>query len=182
MQFTLRLMLAASAAALSCAAWGADAPAKAAAKPAAKPAARAPTTAKVTPPPQQLKPDHRMQCKVGPYEKQTRFVMETAKGKPVYIAYWSSDGPYRCSFESRPQDGYATWMEASVGTVVKLIKGTVLIENQGNNYYITARDVDRMTYCGTDGLINGVLTVPRKGGDCSWKETAATSAEAGQLH
>jgi hypothetical protein len=173
-------MLVAGAGVLSCAAWGADAPAKAATKPAAKPAARAPTTAKVTPQPQQLKPDHRMQCKVGPYEKQTRFVMETAKGKPVYIAYWSSNGPFRCSFESRPQDGYATWMDASAGTVVKLIKGTVLIENQGNTYYVTARDVDRMTYCGTDGLINGVLTVPRNGGECTWKET--TSAEAGQLN
>jgi len=178
MQFTLRLMLAACAGALSCAAWSADAPSK----PAAKPAKAAPTSSKVTASPQQLKPDHRMQCKVGPYEKQTRFVMETAKGKPVYIAYWSSNGPFRCSFESRPQDGYATWMDASAGTVVKLIKGTVLIENQGSTYFITARDVDRMTYCGTDGLINGVLTVPRNGGECSWKETSSTSAEAGQLH
>ncbi|MGH8618883.1 MAG: hypothetical protein ACREUW_14415 [Burkholderiales bacterium] len=180
MPIALRFVLAACACALASAAWGADAPAKSAAKPAVKPAPRAPTTANVTPPPQQLKPDHRMQCKVGPYEKQTRFVMETAKGKPVYIAYWSSNGPFRCSFESRPQDGYATWMDASAGTVITLIKGTVLIENDGNHYTVTARDVDRMTYCGTDGLINGVLTVPRKGGECTWKETSA--AEAGHLN
>jgi len=174
----LRFMLAAASCAMPYAAWSADAPAKAA-KPAAK-APRAPTTAKITAPPQQVKPDHRMQCKVGPYEKQVRFVMETAKGRPVYLAYWSSNGPFRCSFESRPQDGYATWMDASAGTVIKLIKGTVLIEIQGNTYSVTARDVDRMTYCGTDGLINGVLIVPRNGGECTWKET--TSAEAGNLN
>ena len=135
---------------------------------------------KVTPPPKPVKPDHRMKCQIGPYEKQTRFVMETAKGKPVYIAYWSSDGPYRCSFESRPQDGYAQWLEASVGTVIRLISGTVLIEEKRGVYTVTARDIDRMTYCGTDGLINGVLTVPRKGGECRWEET--TSAEAAQLN
>ena len=45
------------------------------------------------------------QCKIGPYEKQTRFAIETANGKPAYIAYWSSNGPYRCSFESSPNDG-----------------------------------------------------------------------------
>ncbi len=44
----------------------------------------------------------RLQCKVGPLEKQTRLVMETVKGKPVYLAYWSSNGPFHCSFESWP--------------------------------------------------------------------------------
>ena len=47
-------------------------------------------------------PKERHQCKVGPYEKQTRLVMETVKDKPVYIAYWSSNGPFHCSFETWP--------------------------------------------------------------------------------
>ncbi len=166
------LAVAAGISLLPSAGWSAEA--------AKKPApARAPTSAKSTAQTQSPKPDHRMQCKIGPYEKQTRFVMETAKGKPVYVAYWSSNGPFRCSFESRPQDGYAQWLESSAGTVVKLVKGVLLIEQNGGNYFVTARDVDRMTYCGTDGLINGILTVPQKGGECTWKEL--TSEEASQL-
>lgn len=117
----------------------------------------------------------RLQCKVGPYEKQTRLVMETTKGKPVYLAYWSSNGPYHCSFESWPGDGRATWRDSSAGMVISLISGTLLIHRQrdkkGDRYIITAREVDRMQYCGTDGVISGVLTVPRRG-QCTWVETS----------
>ena len=72
-------------------------------------------------------PKQRYQCKVGPYEKQTRLVMETVRDKPVYLAYWSSNGPFHCSFESWPGDGRATWVDSSVGTVVNLISGNMLI-------------------------------------------------------
>jgi hypothetical protein len=69
------------------------------------------------------------QCKIGPYEKQTRFAIETANGKPAYIAYWSSNGPYRCSFESSPNDGKTRWLDSSVGIVVSMLEGTLLIED-----------------------------------------------------
>src|SRR5262245_44055406 len=75
-------------------------------------------------------PKHRYQCKVGPYEKQTRLVMETIKDKPVYLAYWSSNGPFHCSFESWPGDGRATWVDSSAGTVLNLISGTMLIQRE----------------------------------------------------
>src|SRR5262245_50267585 len=75
-------------------------------------------------------PKHRYQCKVGPYEKQTRLVMETIRDKPVYLAYWSSNGPFHCSFESWPGDGRATWVDSSAGTVVNLISGTMLIQRE----------------------------------------------------
>lgn len=122
-------------------------------------------------------PKQRHQCKVGPYEKQTRLVMETVKNKPVYIAYWSSDGPFHCSFETWPGDGRAKWIDSNAGTVINLISGTMLIERNGDKYYIHAREVDRMPYCGTFGLISGVLTVPtRKGAPCDWKETSVEEA------
>jgi hypothetical protein len=124
-------------------------------------------------------PKLRHQCKVGPYEKQTRLVMETVKNKPVYLAYWSSNGPFHCSFETWPGDGRARWTDSSAGTVINLISGTMLIEKNGDKYFIHARDVDRMPYCGTFGLINGVLTVPARKGNCDWKETE--SEEAGKL-
>ncbi|MCC6531029.1 MAG: hypothetical protein IT531_00640 [Burkholderiales bacterium] len=121
----------------------------------------------------------RHQCKVGPYEKQTRLVMETVKDKPVYLAYWSSNGPFHCSFESWPGDGRATWVSSSAGTVINLISGTMLIEKNGDKYFVHAREVDRMPYCGTFGSINGVLTVPARKGDCDWRDT--DSDEAGRL-
>jgi hypothetical protein len=115
-------------------------------------------------------PKQRHQCKVGPYEKQTRLVMETVKNKPVYIAYWSSSGPFHCSFETWPGDGRAHWVDSKTGTVINLIKGTMRIERNGDKYYIHADEVDRMPYCGTFGLITGVLTVPTKKGPCDWKD------------
>jgi hypothetical protein len=120
-----------------------------------------------------------LQCKIGPYEKQTRFAMETVKGKPVYIAYWSSNGPYRCSFESAPGDGKSRWLDSSVGTVVNLLSGTLLIEDDKTHFTITAREVDRMPYCGTYGVISGVLTVPKNKQECAWEEK--TSEAAGHL-
>jgi hypothetical protein len=120
-----------------------------------------------------------LQCKIGPYEKQTRFVMETVKGKPVYIAYWSSNGPYRCSFESAPGDGKSHWLDSSLGIVVSLLSGTLLIEDDKTHFTITAREVDRMPYCGTFGVISGVLTVPKDKHECTWEEK--TSEDAGRL-
>ena len=119
-------------------------------------------------------PKQRHQCKVGPYEKQTRVVMETVKNKPVYIAYWSSSGPFHCSFETWPGDGRAHWVDSKAGTVINLIKGTMRIERNGDKYYIHADEVDRMPYCGTFGLITGVLTVPtKKGRPCDWNDMSA---------
>lgn len=125
-------------------------------------------------------PKVRHQCKVGPYEKQTRLVMETVRDKPVYLAYWSSDGPFHCSFESWPGDGRARWIDSSAGMVINLIGGTMLIEKTKDRFLIHARDVERMPYCGTEGLINGVLTVPLRKGACNWKETDVE--EAGRLN
>jgi len=124
-------------------------------------------------------PKHRYQCKVGPYEKQTRLVMETIRDKPVYLAYWSSNGPFHCSFESWPGDGRATWVDSSAGTVINLISGTMLIQREKSGFVLHAREVDRMPYCGTFGIISGILTVPTPKGECTWQET--TSEEAGQL-
>ena len=119
-------------------------------------------------------PKQRHQCKVGPYEKQTRLVMETVKNKPVYLAYWSSSGPFHCSFETWPGDGRAQWVDSKAGTVINLIKGTMLIERDGDKYYVRANEVDRMPYCGTFGLITGVLTVPtKKGRPCDWQDMSA---------
>ena len=116
-------------------------------------------------------PKQRHKCTVGPYEKQTRLVMETVKNKPVYIAYWSSSGPFHCSFETWPGDGRAQWVDSKAGTVINLIKGTMRIERNGDKYYIHANEVDRMPYCGTFGLITGVLTVPtKKGRPCDWND------------
>jgi hypothetical protein len=121
-------------------------------------------------------PKQRYQCKVGPYEKQTRLVLVTVRSKPVYVAYWSSDGPFHCSFETWRGAGRAHWFVSMEGTVNNLISGSMPIERNGDKYLIHARDVDRMPYCGTFGLISGVLTVPLKKGICDWKELPSGSA------
>jgi len=124
-------------------------------------------------------PTQRYQCQVGPLQKQTRLVMETVKGNPVYLAYWSSNGPFHCSLESWPNDGRAKWIKSTAGMLINLISGSMLIKRERNQFVLHARDVDRMTYCGTDGVISGILTVPLRKGNCTWVET--TSNEAREL-
>ena len=118
-------------------------------------------------------PTQRYQCQVGPLKKQTRLVMETIKGSPVYLAYWSSNGPFHCSFESWPNDGRAQWVKSTAGMLINLISGSMLIKREHNRYVLHARDVDRMTYCGTEGVISGILTVPTRKGNCTWVESAS---------
>ena len=57
--------------------------------------------------------------------------------------------------------------------------GTLLIEDDKTHFTITAREVDRMPYCGTFGVISGVLTVPKDKHECTWEEK--TSEDAGRL-
>lgn len=139
------------------------------AEPPAKPTSiKTPPAKKAPPVPRPLKPDHRMQCTVGEYAKQVRFVMQTNKGKPIYVAWWSSNGPFHCSFESRREDG--RWADSAAGTTIALRNGSLLIERQGDFYNVRVLEVDRMTHCGTEGAINGTLVVPRIRGVCTWTE------------
>ena len=70
-------------------------------------------------------------------------------------------------------------LDSSVGIVVSMLKGTLLIEDEKTHFRITAREVDRMPYCGTFGVISGVLTVPKDKKDCTWEEK--TSEQAGHI-
>src|ERR1043166_7143121 len=123
-----------------------------------------------------------LQCRIGASERlQTRLAMQITKNKPVYVAFWNSNGPYRCSFEARRSgDGFTRWSETNVGTLVTLIKGTVLIRHVGKDFEVTMRDVDRMTYCGQFGKLSGTFTVPANKSECTWQEI--TSEEAGDLN
>ena len=69
--------------------------------------------------------------------------------------------------------------DKGVGIVVSMLEGTLLIEDEKSHFRVTARDVNRMPYCGTFGVISGVLTVPKDKKDCVWEEK--TSEEAGRL-
>jgi hypothetical protein len=105
--------------------------------------------------------------------------METVKDNPVYLAYLSSNGPFHCSFGSWPNDGHAKWINSTAGMLINLISGSMLIKRERNQYILHAREVDRMTYWGTDGVISGILTVALRKGNCTWVVT--TSNEASEL-
>jgi hypothetical protein len=102
--------------------------------------------------------------------------METVKDNPVYLAYWSSNGPFHCSFESWPNDGRAKWIKSTAGMPINLVSGGMLIKRKRNQFVLHARDVDRMTYCGTDGVISGILTVALRKGNCTWVGTTSNKA------
>ena len=167
------LAVAGGTALLTTQAYPAEPPEKAATA-ATAPAKKSARTAREPAAPRPLKPDFRMQCTVGDYAKQIRFVMQTNKGKPIYVAWWSSSGPFHCSFESRREDG--RWADSVAGTTIALRNGSLLIERKGDFYNVKMLDVDRMTHCGTEGVINGTLVVPRKRGECTWTEPAPAEA------
>lgn len=112
-------------------------------------------------------------CTFGPFERQVRFAMEWARGKPQSVAFWSSSGSYRCSFDAKRDDAFSKWADYGNSTLVTLLRGNgaTLIEKEHNVFLIRVKELDRMRFCGTEGEINGVLTITRTKTrtECRWE-------------
>ena len=69
----------------------------------------------------------------------------------------------------RNRDGYSKWSDAGSVTNVNVEHGLFLIEHKKDEYRLVFRDIDRESYCGMDGTINGTLTI-RKGREEAFQE------------
>jgi hypothetical protein len=110
----------------------------------------------------------RLACKLGTEDNHARIAIELLNDRVREIAYYSIWKPRTCSLHVQEGDGLSSWDEFKSVTTVTLVddKGAVLVEHAPGRYHFIFRDVDRMRYCGSDGKINGTLTVQRGRQEC----------------
>ena len=142
----LRMIVAAGALALTGAAIAASAPK-------ASPASQSPALERLT-------------CRTGPNDEQARLIAQIVKGRPMEFAYYSRLGTRVCSIHARRGDAYTKWADSGGKSTVKLIEGTASLEYKPGYLKIKFDDVDRMTYCGMHGELNGVIEVSSTKSEC----------------
>ena len=125
----------------------------AAAMPKAAPAAKAPTIERLT-------------CRTGPNDEQARLIAQMVRGRPMEFAYYSRFGTAVCSIHARRGDAYTKWQDGSGTSTVKLIEGRASLEYKPGYLKIKFDEVDRMTYCGMDGELNGIIEVSVRKSEC----------------
>ena len=124
-----------------------------AAAPKAVPAAKAPAIERLT-------------CRTGPNDEQARLIAQMVRGRPMEFAYYSRLGTAVCSIHARRGDAYTKWQDGSGSSTVKLIEGRASLEYKPGYLKIKFDEVDRMTYCGTEGELNGVIEVWLRKSEC----------------
>ena len=122
-------------------------------KPAAKKRYAAPRIEKLT-------------CMLGSEDRHARIGVELKGGRVESFAYYSKWKPRTCSVAHKRDDAYSQWDDTGRFTTVVTEKGRFLIENRGRDVHFIFHDVDRMFYCGMEGVIRGTLTVTRGRKEC----------------
>src|SRR5262245_24282700 len=110
----------------------------------------------------------RLACKLGTEWNHARIAVQLVNGRVDEFAYYSIWKPRTCSVSFQRADAYSKWVDQGRVTTVTLTEdtGAFLIQQDGSKYHFIFRDVDRMRYCGTEGKINGSLTVVRGNSQC----------------
>lgn len=109
----------------------------------------------------------RLTCRTGPNDEQARLIVQMVKGRPMEFAYYSRLGTKVCSIHGRRGDAYTKWVDGSSDkSTVKLIEGTALLEYKPGYFKIQFDTVDRMTYCGMHGELNGIVAVSSTKSEC----------------
>ena len=108
----------------------------------------------------------RLTCRTGPNDEQARLIAQMVGGRPMEFAYYSRLGTRVCSIHARRGDAYTKWQDASGKSKVKLIEGTASLEYKPGYLKIKFDEVDRMTYCGMDGALNGMIEVSSNKAEC----------------
>jgi hypothetical protein len=110
----------------------------------------------------------KLACISGPRDEQVRLTVLTVKGRPMEFAYYSRWGTRVCSIHGRRGDAYTKWQDESGRALVKLLQGQAELEYSGGKVKLTLDTVDRMTFCGMDGELNGTVEVAKAKSECSF--------------
>lgn len=108
----------------------------------------------------------KLTCMLGTEDRHARIGVELKNGHVESFAYYSKWKPRTCSVEHKREEAYSKWQDSGRFTTVVSEKGRFLIENRGRSVHFIFHDVDRMFYCGMEGVIRGTLTVTRGKKDC----------------
>ena len=110
----------------------------------------------------------KLTCRTGPSDQQARLIVEVVKGRPMEFAYYSRLGNRVCSIHGRRGDAYTQWEDEAAGrTAVKLLTGSAQLEYKPGHLLIRFEDVDRMSYCGMHGELNGTVEVSKGKSECA---------------
>ena len=108
----------------------------------------------------------KLTCMLGTEDRHARIGVELRNGHVESFAYYSKWKPRTCSVAHKRDGPYSKWQDSGRFTTVVSEKGRFLIENRGRSVHFIFHDVDRMFYCGMEGVIRGTLTVTRGKKDC----------------
>lgn len=103
----------------------------------------------------------KLTCMLGTEDRHARIGVELKNGHVESFAYYSKWKPRTCSVAHKRDGPYSKWNDTGRFTTVVSEKGRFLIENRGRSVHFIFHDVDRMFYCGMEGVIRGTLTVTR---------------------
>lgn len=103
----------------------------------------------------------KLTCMLGSEDRHARIGVELKGGRVESFAYYSKWKPRTCSVAHKREEAYSKWNDTGRFTTVVSEKGRFLIENRGRSVHFIFHDVDRMFYCGMEGVIRGTLTVTR---------------------
>ena len=107
-------------------------------------------------------------CRTGPNDEQARLIVQVVKSRPMEFAYYSRLGTSVCSIHGRRGDAYTKWEDKGGGrTAVRLLTGSAQLEYKPGHFLIKFSDVDRMSYCGMEGELNGSVEASSKKSECS---------------
>ena len=100
-------------------------------------------------------------CFTGVRDRHARIGIQLVNGKVDYFAFYSKRKPRTCSIDVERNSYSGRWKDNGKTAKVTLLEnsGVLLIDRKSGGYRFRFRNVDRMTYCGMDGKINGSITV-----------------------
>jgi hypothetical protein len=103
----------------------------------------------------------RFDCATGT-DDQHRMGMEARGGQITYFTYYNKWQLRTCSLEVARDAVGTKWRQTADGaTRVQLPQGRIVIRTRNDAYEFEFQDVERRSFCGTGGLINGTFTAGR---------------------
>ncbi len=107
-------------------------------------------------------------CFTGVQDRHARIGVQLVNGKVNHFSFYSKAKPRTCSIDAGRDTAFNRWEDIGAAAKVTLAedKGELLINPRDRGFHFLFRGIDRMRYCGMDGIINGSLTVTRGKSQC----------------
>lgn len=104
----------------------------------------------------------RFDCRTGVEDLHARIAFEARGGQVDGFSYYSKWKPRTCSIDIQPADPLLKWRFTSDGaTRVHTPHGVFVIRSLPDAYVFEFQNVERMIFCGMEGIINGTMTIRR---------------------